>query len=439
MEVFCIPHEGRHILYFPLRRTVLLGNATLVNLVNQANKGEASALRRLRDSLGEKYDDIWLDEFREHPLCARQKPGPFRPTSVSVLLTEDCTLRCQYCYANGGRGRQTMPWDIVAGAIDVIFDNAAAADRQSVTVNFHGGDVGAVWPLFVRTRDYLRDKQKSLGIRVVTSLGTNGVLDDAQRIWLTENIDSATLSADGPPAIHDSQRIMPDGSPSSGFVMKTMQHFDRVRFPYGIRSTITAGSVSRMDEIAQYLCTNSGAQRIQMEPMFPRGRAAGGNLGTPPAREFVDNFRKARRVASAFGRRLCYSGARLDILTNIFCKACGDSCVVTPSGDITSCYEVADAADPLAPVFFLGRYEPQTRAFAVHEDRRKRLFGLSVLDQPLCKDCFCKWHCAGDCPAKVLAAHGIDAEALPDRCFINRELTKDQLVAALENGWSSQA
>jgi uncharacterized protein len=324
-----------------------------------------------------------------------------------------------------------MPWEIVTGAIDAIFDNAAAADCPTVTVNFHGGDAGAVWPLFVRTRDYLRDRETSRGIHVVTSVGTNGVLHDAQRRWLTENIDSATLSADGPPAIHDSQRILPDGSPSSDFVMKTMQHFDRVKFPYGIRGTITARSVSRMDEIAQYLCANSAAQRIQMEPVFPRGRAAGGNVRAPGAREFVDNFRKARKVAATFGRRLCYSGARLDVLTNVFCKACGDSCVVTPKGDITSCYEVADAADPLAGVFFFGRYDPRTRALAVDDARRKRLFGLSVLDQPLCQDCFCKWHCAGDCPAKVLAAQTMDREDLPDRCLINRELTKDQLVAAL--------
>jgi uncharacterized protein len=118
-------------------------------------------------------------------------------------------------------------------------------------------------------------------------------------------------------------------------------------------------------------------------------------------------------------------------LTNVFCKACGDSAVVTPSGDVTSCYEVADAKDPLAQVFFFGRYDSQTRSFAVDEQRRARLFGLSVLDKPCCQDCFCKWHCAGDCPAKVLHAKSAGTQDLPDRCLINRELTKDQLVAAL--------
>jgi uncharacterized protein len=431
MEVFTIPHQGQHILYFPFRHTVLLGNAALANLVGQANKGDVSALQRLRDTLGDKCDDVVVGEPREYHLRVRQQPGPFQPTTVSLFLTEDCTLRCRYCYAHGGKSRQTMLWDIVTGVIDVIFDNAAAAGRDTVAVNFHGGDVGAAWPLFVRTRDYLRDKERSLGIQVLTSVGTNGVLDHAQRLWLTENINSATLSVDGPPAIHDFHRILPDGSPSSGFVMKTMEHFDQVKFRYGIRSTITAETVSRMEEIVHFLCSTSAAKRIQMEPMFPRGRAAGSDIRAPEAQEFVDNFRKARKVAAGFGRTLSYSGARLEVLTNVFCKACGDSAVVTPSGDVTSCYEVADAKDPLAQVFFFGRYDSQTRSFAVDEQRRARLFGLSVLDKPCCQDCFCKWHCAGDCPAKVLHAKSAGTQDLPDRCLINRELTKDQLVAAL--------
>ncbi len=428
MEIFTIPHEGRHILYFPFRNAVFAGNAALVNLARRAQQGQASAVRQLRDMLGDK---LWIDDPRETALRSRALPEPFRPTSISLLLTDDCTLRCRYCYADGGKSRQAISWDTVAGVIDVIFANAAAIGCEDVAVNFHGGDVGAVWPLFVRTRGYMRDKEKSLGIRAATSVGTNGVLDDAQRLWLTENIDSATLSVDGPPAIHDSARAFPDGSPSSNFVLKTMQHFDRVKFPYGIRSTVTGENVSRMDECVGYICANSAAKRIQMEPMYPQGRAANGNVSPPSARAFIDNFRTARKVASSFGRRLCYSGARLDVLTNVFCRACGDSCVVTPSGDITSCYEVADAANPLAGVFFYGRYDPKTRTFVLDRDRRERLFGLSVLEKPECSDCFCKWHCAGDCPAKALLSERAEIDNLPDRCLINRELTRDQLVAAL--------
>jgi uncharacterized protein len=433
MDIFCIPYRGEYILYFPFHHTVLLGNAALANLIFDAAHGQASALRRLHDALGAKYDDIWVDIPLEHALRSHKQPEPFCPTRVSLFLTEDCTLRCKYCYAYGGRSHRSMPWNIVTGVIDILFNNAIVARQQTVAVNFHGGDVGAVWPLFVQAREYLRKKEGILGIRAVTSVGTNGVLDETQQRWLTENIDSATLSIDGPPVIHDSQRHFPDGSPSSGFVLKTMRHFDRVKFSYGIRSTITADSVSHMAAIAYYLCTNSTAKRVQMEPMFPQGRAASESIKAPRAQEFINNFRKAQKVASAFDKTLAYSGARLDVLTNIFCKACDDSCVVTPSGMITSCYEVASAEDSLAETFFFGRYDPLTRKFVLDEDQRKHLLELSVLHKSQCKDCYCKWHCAGDCPVKGLFAQGMATSAPPDRCLINRELTKDQLVATLKN------
>jgi uncharacterized protein len=168
-----------------------------------------------------------------------------------------------------------------------------------------------------------------------------------------------------------------------------------------------------------------------MEPVYPHGRAGGGEVVAPGAEEFVENFRKAQRVASSCGRKLIYSGARLDVLTDVFCKACGDSCVVTPLGELTSCYEVANAEDPRAETFFFGRYDEATHNLVVDEARRENLFALAVTGRPQCQDCFCKWHCAGDCPAKVLMAEGAGPNEVLDRCTVNRELTKDQLLASL--------
>jgi uncharacterized protein len=431
MEVFVIPYRGQHIIYFPFRYTIMLGNAALVNVVEKARRGDESALRRLPELIGDGRNSVRFEPPEEQLPCVRPPLSAFAPVSVSLLLTEECTLRCRYCYARGGKSAKEMPWDTVTGVIDEIFKNAVSAGLDTVTVNFHGGDIGAAWPLFVNTREYLRDKEYRHRVRVVTSVGINGVFAPEQRAWLTQHIDSATLSLDGPPDIHDCYRRFPDGSPSSSFVLDSVQYFDKVKFNYGIRTTVTARSTARMEEITRYLCENSATKNIKIEPMYPRGRANGMASLVPDSQEFVDHFRKAREIASAFGRRLHYSGARLEVLTNVFCKACGDSCVVTPAGDITSCFEVTDPEDPLADVFFFGRYDRKRRALAINEERRRGLHALSVLDKEKCRDCFCKWHCAGDCPAKALYTKTLGYQGPPDRCYINRELTKDQLAEAL--------
>jgi uncharacterized protein len=436
MEVFVIPHGERYLIYFPFQRTVLLGNAALVDLVGRVNAGEHGAREHLIQLLGAQLPTE-LDGARPSGLGQPRKPTPFSPTRATLLLTEDCTMRCRYCYGDGGKSRQSMPWDTITGVIDRLFDNAVALCHDRVSVTFHGGDVSAVWPLFVATREYLHSKEQALKIRVDTSVGSNGLLDPERRLWLTSSIGSATLSLDGPPDIQDMARPTADGRGTSETVMDTVAHFDRVGFRYGIRTTITAASVARMEEIVEYLCEHTRAIQLQMEPLYPHGRGSDADVPSPDA--FIDNFRRARDIARRYHRRLTYSGARLDVLTDIFCKACGDSCVVTPTGQLTSCYEVADASDPRSKLFFFGRFDPATRGFVVDNDRLNRLAALTVTNRAECHDCFCKWHCAGDCPAKVAARRPPEDGRMPARCLINRELTKDQLVATLGDGVETTA
>jgi len=83
-------------------------------------------------------------------------------------------------------------------------------------------------------------------------------------------------------AIHDAQRILPNGSPSSGFVMKTVEYFDQVKFRNGIRSTITVDSVERVDEIAALSVHHQLRQgRFRWKRCFP-GPGRRTHIGTSP-------------------------------------------------------------------------------------------------------------------------------------------------------------
>ena len=87
MEVFVIPPRGKHIIYFPFQHTIVLGNAALVNIVNKANHGDESALRRLHETIGDTQDKGGFDTPEEHTQCGRRPLGAFKPTSVSLFLT----------------------------------------------------------------------------------------------------------------------------------------------------------------------------------------------------------------------------------------------------------------------------------------------------------------------------------------------------------------
>ncbi len=432
-DVFCLPHRGKFLLYLPLRNLILLVNDRFVNVLFKARSGDRNALQTLNIDK-ELLNELLESEERLKYLKRSQNIPPFAPRQVSLFLTYKCTLRCRYCYADGGARQGDMPWDVITGVLQRISENVGSNSPRRTAVHFHGGgDVSAAWPLLVKTREYIDALFSGRRIAVQTSVGLNGILDGDQRKWIAEHIGSATVSLDGVPDVQNRQRPFPDGSPSFEYVDESLKHFDRMKYNYGIRMTVTAESVDLLPESIQFICENYRSKRIKAEPMYPRGRACTFQLKSPDAVQFVTQFKKARRIALSYGRELIYSGARLEILTNIFCQAAGHSCAVTPDGWITSCYEVLDPCDPLSELFFYGRFDAPSGQFIIDEKRRETLFGLSVLEKSFCASCFCKWHCAGDCPVKAIHTGHEGGRNLPDRCYINQELTKMQLIEALES------
>lgn len=430
-DVFILPYGRRYIVYLPLRRASFVANANLVNLLVSARRGNKAALKTLgfdENSIRALFD---APEQYRHLAKPREIP-PFRPTSISLFLTSRCTLRCTYCYAEGGDRPFDMPRPMAQSILDLVLKNVLASGSGTMEVNFHGGgDLGASWPLFVQARDYLRTITTPPGVKVRTSAGLNGYLNDKQRKWVSENIDISTISIDGPAAIHDLHRPIAGGGASFPVVAETLRYFDKAGYPYGIRTTITGDSVGRMEEIVDYFCRTFASRNIKIEPMFNRGRSVKTGVHPPKAADFIRHFRRANKVARKWGRELIYSGARLDAVSCVFCQASGDTCAVTPEGWVTSCYEVLSADDPMAKTFFYGRFDMEKKRFVIDEGRRKALYGLNLLNKPQCRGCFCKWNCAGDCPVKSIHAASQSSDIEPDRCRINRELTRDQIIEAL--------
>jgi uncharacterized protein len=171
---------------------------------------------------------------------------------------------------------------------------------------------------------------------------------------------------------------------------------------------------------------------LHMEPVWQCGRCMTSGEKPPDDDTFIANFCKAAAKGKELGVDIHYSGARPDVLTSKFCAAPGDGFNVLPEGGLTSCYEVLTSAHPLAPIFHYGSYDPGAGTFVFDEQRLAALQKLSVEHLSFCRDCFCKWHCAGDCLAKVFAASGSATHNGSFRCQLNRKLTLaklDELIA----------
>ena len=123
-----------------------------------------------------------------------------------------------------------------------------------------------------------------------------------------------------------------------------------------------------------------------------------------------------------------FSGAKVDTISNHFCAATVDGFCCSAKGNVTSCTEVFSESSPFASRFFYGRAAAAVDGYEFDSEVLSSLRDLGVENRRFCKDCFAKWHCAGDCLHKALNASTSDELGGAGRCQTIRELTKDLLL-----------
>jgi uncharacterized protein len=416
-DLFVIPlSASEYLVYAPLRRAALAGNAELVRFV----RGETPGGDVAPAVLGALRASGILDDGPVAPPVTKPA-GPARPLAATLLLTSACNLRCRYCYASSGDAPAAfMSFDTARRAIDFVAGNARAAHATTFEVSYHGaGEPTQHWPLLVKSHLYARSVAESAGLQLRASLTTNGVFDAARGAWIASHLSSATVSFDGLPEIQNAARPTANGGASAAAVLATLRAFDQSAFRHSIRMTVTAETISELPRSVAYLCRRFRPQAIQVEPVYQMGRGREATGAENVA--FVGAFRAARRTSPKAARLLRFSGARAGTLTNRFCGVANDNFCVAPSGAVSACHEVADEGQPFAERFFYARPSAGAAGYDFDERIRSALRTQTVEHLDRCRDCFAKWNCAGDCRHKALHAGAT-------RCEIIRELTKDQIL-----------
>ena len=442
-ELFVLRDERGPILYAPLGHLVARANEPAV----------AAALSYAADA--EAYDTMSADEqavvralgergFFERRAWPQHEEG-FAPTQVTLFPTNGCNLRCSYCYAFGGEGGGNgepitrMRLQVAQRAIDIVARNARAQREagepvRNFLVSIHGnGEPFCAFDLIREIVWYGQDVSERLDIPVVFNAATNGVLSEEQLDFVLANFDNVNISFDGLPEFQDANRPVAGGRGSFEAVDHTMRRLCEAGLNFGIRTTVTAAMVDAMPRIVEFVATNYPTiEQLHLEPVWECGRCKTSSDTMPDSDVFVERYLESLQVASDYDLRLVFSGARQDMLVDSFCKVSSGSFTVTPTGDVTACYEVSYRSDPRSERFFFGRFDDAASDFVFDEAKLAELSRINVRNIHFCDNCFCRWHCAGDCAAKVLDGIELDEHRGSVRCGISRALTLNQLQRMLD-------
>ena len=420
--------DGRKVILFPFAKTFVETDDAGIDALRSWDRGclAISGCRFLEDL--EQRGLIGEDTEPADQPANR----PYMPTAVTLLPTLDCNLRCRYCYSSGGERKTQMPPEIGKAAINFIAANAITAGSKTIRLTFHGGGEPTVhWDFLTAMTGYARSIAKVLDLRCSVHVGTNGVLDGGQIDWLTEHLDSATVSIDGPVDVHDEQRPTAQGTGSFEFTMNTLEEFERRGFPFQLRTTVTAKLLPRLRDFVETMARHTPSVRVhQLEPMFPSGRGNALDSLVPPTQAFTDAYRSIAAWTAESRYPVSISSCDVGSAREYYCGAYGDNFVVAPDGSVTTCYEVSSPSDAHWDLFNIGFYEQDKGKFRIFDERIQKLRELGSNEIADCGDCFARFTCGGDCPVKRITLR--TQSGSNQRCNVIKTLTLEGIRDKLE-------
>lgn len=150
--------------------------------------------------------------------------------SVTFIVTEDCNLRCKYCYQVHKNNKKQMSFEVAKKAVDHLLNNPDIFDAESVIWEFIGGEPLLELDLIDKICDYIKIqtyiRKHKWDSKYRFSIGTNGTLygSNEMRKYIRKNKEkcSVGITIDGTEIKHDLQRVYVDGSGSYGDVVKNI-------------------------------------------------------------------------------------------------------------------------------------------------------------------------------------------------------------------------
>lgn len=150
--------------------------------------------------------------------------------TITFIVTEDCNLRCKYCYITHKAANKRMNFETARLFIDYILSDKFKRD-EAVILEFIGGEPFIEVKLIDEICDYFKLKAYETGSdwywNYRISICTNGVnySDPEVQAFIHKNYGklSLTITLDGTKEKHDLQRVFPNGEGSYDVIKENVK------------------------------------------------------------------------------------------------------------------------------------------------------------------------------------------------------------------------
>lgn len=189
--------------------------------------------------------------------------------AMCLLISQDCNLRCEYCFASTGdygKGRKLMDFETAKLAIDFLLKNSG--DRENLELDFFGGEPLMNFDVVKQVVEYARSKEKEYNKNFRFTITTNGILLDDDKIdFINKEMSNVVLSVDGRKEVNDRVRKFSNGMGCYDMIMDKYKRLVEKRGDkdYYVRGTFTKYNLDFSDDV--FSLNEQGFTQISVEPV----------------------------------------------------------------------------------------------------------------------------------------------------------------------------
>jgi uncharacterized protein len=336
-----------------------------------------------------------------HPVG--QAPAPAFSGSQTLTawlhVTNDCNLRCPYCYVS--KSAEGMDSSTGRAAVAAVFRSAVAHGFSAVKLKYAGGEASLNHRLVASLQAQARALAAESGLELQATLLSNGVKlpRDLVRMLAAEGV-RIMISLDGLGGQHDVQRPFRTGKPSFPLVERTIAELIEQGQPPHLSVTITNRNAAGIADVVRFALERG----LTFSLNFFRDNDCA--AGAPDLRyeeqTMISAMLDAFTVIEEFLPPWSVLGSILDRgqLLQPRERSCGvgeDYVVVDQRGRVAKCHMEIERT--LGDVFADDPLELVRRDTST-------VLNLAVDEKEGCRDCTWRYWCSGGCAVATFRATG---------------------------------
>jgi|GEM_PF-1697909 len=195
-------------------------------------------------------------------LRRREYENDRKPSTLHIVPTTACNMRCRYCSHDAGRD-EFMTVQEGLRAIAIFFECCEKAEDISIVIS--GYEPLLCWDVLLHLLAFSRKRAGEVrtgNLRIV--LQTNGVLLDERKAAILRDLDiSVQIALDGREREHDLARVTSKGNGTYADVLKSYRIMSGHGITPSLRCRIGLHNISSLIEIVHFFVENLECREIE--------------------------------------------------------------------------------------------------------------------------------------------------------------------------------